>query len=116
MDLDDAKEAMLAQLDFAFEESHQTLQDRFRHRRARSMVERFTWPVSASSTAIISALRALRELQALLRHDIPAPEGSEMEVMDFETEDEDGMPVNIRISPSPDDESCSCESCSCGCD
>lgn len=108
-DLDSAKQVLLDQLDFLFEESQQTLQDQHRHRKARSLVERFQPAVSASSAAIASVIDALKELRALLHQDIPAPEGegTETEVLDFEVEDEDedGVPTSVRVTRDSDDDS-----------
>ncbi len=115
----DAKQVLLDQLDFTFEESQQTLQDRFRHRKARSLVERFIWPALSASTAIASVIEALRELRALLRHDIPAPEGAELEIMEVEVEDEDedGLPTSVRVTEDSEDDDCggcSCDERGCG--
>jgi hypothetical protein len=114
IDLESAKQVLLDQLDFMFEESQQTLQDQNRYRKARSLVERFQPTVSASSAALASAINALKELRALLRHDIPAPEGAEMEALDFEVEDEDedGVPTSVRVTRESDDGD---EDCDCGC-
>ena len=105
-DAESVKQHLLDQLDYAFEQSAQNMQDAFKHRKARSLVERFHLPLAASSAAIASAIKALKELRALLRHDIPAPEGAEMEPLEFEVEDEDedGMPTSVRVTRDSDDD------------
>ena len=115
-DGESAKQMLLDQLDYSFEQSAQNMQDAAQHRKARSLVERFQAPVSASSVALATAIKALKELRALLRQDIPAPEGAEMEALDFEVEDEDedGVPTSVRVT-RPED--CDCDdSEDCGCD
>lgn len=115
-----SKQVLLDQITFAFDTGDQTLQDQARHRKAMSMVERFQWPSVTSARAMVKALRALKELQALLRHDIPAPEGAEMEVVDFEVEEEDenGVPltVSVNYADTAMESSDSSSDCPCGCD
>lgn len=122
LDLTDptSKQVLLDQITFVFESSDQTLQDQARYRKATSMVERFQWPSVTSARAMVKALHVLKELQALLRHDVPAPEGAEMEVMNFEVEeeDEDGLPMTVSINyadaNTPEsDESSSDDLCDC---